>query len=269
MSDDTMDDTMAVDEAPETTTFDTAQAVVTPEAWSQAEPEAVTLTRHEYDEGLVDSAAGHASPDLVHRNWYQAVAIAACMITAACVGAVCVIVRNDNADMTAIATPSVMPAPWPSPTPAVATSQPVPTVSTVTVTASPLPTVSTVLAAAPTTTAPPVRTVRYAVTETVGDGESGNGDWYATPCGVGCLQIAGFGTAFLSDGWWTMERVGDADCVRAGRWSDSGNPNAATFDYTWNAATGRGSDRITYNVTACGRRAGSTQTNQLQLIQVP
>ena len=112
----------------------------------------------------------------------------------------------------------------------------------------------------------------YIRTETdLQTGQSVIDDWYATPCGDGCVSIAStpggpaLSQARLVNGQWTL-----ASAVHTLGCPDSTVvPNAVSAHYTWDPNTLAGTVQTTYNVAACGNPAGYTQTNDVQLQQAP
>jgi hypothetical protein len=94
-------------------------------------------------------------------------------------------------------------------------------------------------------------------------------DWYFTPCGDGCASVAytpggpAAGQARLVNGQWTMDTP--ADAVRCPDGTEVAK--ALSSHDTWDPNTLAGTDALTYNVPACGNRAGFQQINNLQLRQ--
>jgi hypothetical protein len=112
----------------------------------------------------------------------------------------------------------------------------------------------------------------YIVTNTSPQtGQSQTNDWYATPCGDGCANVAvtpggpaGW-QARLVNGQWTMDvNGGNAHCP-----DGTVVPNATSNHFTWDANTLAGTVETTGNAPACGNSAGYTQTNNVQLRQAP
>jgi hypothetical protein len=96
-------------------------------------------------------------------------------------------------------------------------------------------------------------------------------DWYATPCGDGCVSLAStpdgpvISQARLVNGQWTL-----ASAVHTLECPDGTDvPNAASAHYMWDPNTLLGEVQVTYNVPACGNPAGYQTTNIVQIMQAP
>jgi hypothetical protein len=102
-------------------------------------------------------------------------------------------------------------------------------------------------------------------------GQSVIDDWYATPCGDGCVSIAStpggpaLSQARLVNGQWTL-----ASAVHTLGCPDrTVVPNAVSAYYTWDPNTLAGTVQLTYEVPACGIPAGYQTTNLVQITQAP
>jgi hypothetical protein len=102
-------------------------------------------------------------------------------------------------------------------------------------------------------------------------GQSEDDDWYATPCGDGCVSLAStpggpaLSQASLVNGQWTLaSAVHTLSCP-----DGTVVPNAVSAHYTWDPNTLAGTVQVTYNVPACGNPAGYQTTNFVQLRQAP
>jgi hypothetical protein len=103
----------------------------------------------------------------------------------------------------------------------------------------------------------------YVLTETSPTGLVHVTDWNVNPCGDGCVDInAGHGTsrAQLVDGQWVIDMFDNVRCADGTR-----VPYAANAHITWDPNTLAGTDQQVYAQAACGRPAGYSQTNQIQL----
>jgi hypothetical protein len=110
----------------------------------------------------------------------------------------------------------------------------------------------------------------YIVTNT-DKGYSVTNDWYVTPCGDGCANVAvtpggpAGSQARLDNGQWTMDiNGGNAHCP-----DGTVVPNANSNHYTWDPNTLAGTVETTLNVPACGGPAGYSHANDVQLRQAP
>jgi len=120
-------------------------------------------------------------------------------------------------------------------------------------------------AAAAPASAAPTMSGDYTLTETNPAGQTTVTDWNINPCGDGCVDIkAGAGTsrAQLVNGQWVIDMFDNVRCPDGTR-----VPYAANAHLTWDANTLAGTDQQVYMQAACGRPAGYTQTNQVQLKQ--
>lgn len=135
------------------------------------------------------------------------------------------------------------------------TSQPVTSVTTVTQTT-----------ATPAPPPPPPAVVHYTETETTTGGFSHTNDWYLTPCGDGCVEVASasgaqpFGEARLVNGQWTMNATANAVCQ-----DGTSVENAYSDFYSWDPDTLAGTVRVTANLAACGNPAGNQPPVSMQL----
>lgn len=103
----------------------------------------------------------------------------------------------------------------------------------------------------------------YVLTETTPAGQSFVTDWNVNPCGDGCLDIkagVGISRAQLVDGQWVLDMFDNVRCADGTRVSYAVNAHL-----TWDPNSLAGTDQETYAQAACGRPAGYTQTNQIQL----
>jgi hypothetical protein len=105
----------------------------------------------------------------------------------------------------------------------------------------------------------------YVLTETTPTGHKTVTNWNINPCGEGCVDIkAGNGSsrAQLVDGQWVIDMFDNVRCPDGTR-----IPYAANAHITFDANTLSGTDQLAYTQAACGRPAGYTQTNQIELKQ--
>ncbi|BBZ38150.1 hypothetical protein MCNS_12130 [Mycobacterium conspicuum] len=103
----------------------------------------------------------------------------------------------------------------------------------------------------------------YVLTETSPSGVAHVTDWNVNPCGDGCADInAGHGTsrAQLLDGQWVVDMFDNVRCSDGTR-----VPYAANAHLTWDPNTLAGTDQQVYVQAACGKPAGYSQTNRIQL----
>jgi len=117
-------------------------------------------------------------------------------------------------------------------------------------------------AAAPASAAPEM-IGDYVLTETNPAGQSHVTNWNVNPCGDGCVDIkAGAGTsrAQLIDGQWVIDMFDNIRCPDGTR-----VPYAVNAHLTWDPNSLVGTDQQVYTQAACGRPAGYSQTNQIQL----
>ena len=113
----------------------------------------------------------------------------------------------------------------------------------------------------------PVMIGDYVLTETNPAGQKFVTDWNVNPCGDGCADIkAGVGTsrAQLVDGQWVLDMFDNIRCSDGSRVS-----YAANAHLTWDPNTLAGTAQHVYIVPACGRPAGYTETDQIQIKQSP
>jgi hypothetical protein len=104
----------------------------------------------------------------------------------------------------------------------------------------------------------------YTATSTTPSGKHIDSSWTVNGCGDGCLYIkagAGGGMAYLVDGQWVLDTMNNLYCPDDRTWVQM----ATSAHMTWDPNTLAGTSQITYLVPACGKPAGTTQTNQLQL----
>ena len=109
----------------------------------------------------------------------------------------------------------------------------------------------------------------YSYTETDPTGHAATSDWYVTPCGDGCANVAltpGGPTkqAHLNNGQWTLDSTDNLQCE-----DGSSVPNATTAHFTWDANTLAGTAVLTDVVPVCGQQVGHQETNNIQLKLVP
>ncbi|BBZ48957.1 hypothetical protein MHEI_06740 [Mycobacterium heidelbergense] len=119
-----------------------------------------------------------------------------------------------------------------------------------------------IAAAAPASAAPEM-IGDYVLTETGPAGQTHITNWNVNPCGEGCIDIkAGAGTsrAQLIDGQWVIDMFENIRCSDGTR-----IPYAANAHITWDPNTLAGTDQQVYTQAACGKPAGYTLTNQIQL----
>jgi hypothetical protein len=102
-------------------------------------------------------------------------------------------------------------------------------------------------------------------------GQSVTDDWYATPCGDGCVSIAStpggpaLSRARLVNGQWTLDSAVHTLACPDG----TVIPDVVSAHYTWDPNTLAGTVQLTYNVPACGSPAGYQITNDVQIRQAP
>ncbi|MCV7440796.1 hypothetical protein H7K33_00990 [Mycobacterium paraense] len=120
---------------------------------------------------------------------------------------------------------------------------------------------------APPASGAPEMMGHYVYTETAPTGHHYVTDWNVNPCGEGCLDIkAGNGTsrAQFVDGQWVLDMFDNVRCADGVR-----VPYAASAHITWDPNTLAGTDQQVYTEEACGRPAGYSQTNPIQLKALP
>jgi hypothetical protein len=134
--------------------------------------------------------------------------------------------------------------------------------------------VATTSAAGCSSTGAPAASVmkgHYIETTTNGtSGQSVHNDWYVTPCGDGCADIA-VGEpstppvqAKLINDQWSMDTVSHEVCADGIK-----VPEAFSAHYLWDPHTLTGTIRTTNQIAACGDPAGHVGTQNIQLKQVP
>jgi hypothetical protein len=122
-----------------------------------------------------------------------------------------------------------------------------------------------VSAAGPAWAKTPTMSGDYTETSTAPDGHAISSDWSVHTCGDGCLWIAagsGSGQAHFIDGQWVMDTMTSLYCQ-----DGSYVKYAANSHLTWDPNTLVGTSQITYNLPACGKDAGFTQTNNIKIEQ--
>jgi hypothetical protein len=102
-------------------------------------------------------------------------------------------------------------------------------------------------------------------------GQSENDDWYATPCGDGCVSLASapggpvISRARLVNGQWVLDSaVHTLNCP-----DGTVVPDAVSAHYMWDPNSLAGTVQVTYNVPACGNPAGYQSTNFVQISPAP
>jgi hypothetical protein len=91
-------------------------------------------------------------------------------------------------------------------------------------------------------------------------------DWYFTPCGDGCANIASGapsnppGQAQLVNGLWNLRATDSFNCA-----DGSSVPNAIDQNYEWDANTLLGTETVTFQVAACGTAPGTQFLFKLQV----
>ena len=103
----------------------------------------------------------------------------------------------------------------------------------------------------------------YVLTEKSPTGLTHVTNWNVNPCGDGCADIkAGAGTsrAQLVNGQWVIDMFDNVRCPDGTR-----VPYVVNAHITWDPNTLAGTDQQVYAQAACGKPAGYTQTNQIQL----
>jgi hypothetical protein len=112
----------------------------------------------------------------------------------------------------------------------------------------------------------------YIKTSTNSAGQTTTDDWYFTPCGDGCAQVA-FATASTAQaqfgqwpqwGQWAMDVTVDAVCP-----DNTKVPGARTAHYVWDPNSLAGTVQVTDKQAVCGDQAGTSFTNNIQLRQAP
>jgi hypothetical protein len=109
----------------------------------------------------------------------------------------------------------------------------------------------------------------YTFTETEPNGPAASSDWYVTPCGDGCVNVAlkpGGPTkqAHLNNGQWSLDSTDSLECE-----DGTSAPDATTAHFTWDANTLTGTVVSTDTKPVCGQQAGHQETNNMKLVRVP
>ncbi|BBX62814.1 hypothetical protein MSAS_19880 [Mycobacterium saskatchewanense] len=105
----------------------------------------------------------------------------------------------------------------------------------------------------------------YTETSTSPDGKTVSTSWSVNSCGDGCIYIkagAGGHQAHLVDGQWVSDTFNDALCP-----DGSYVMYASKAHMTWDPNTLAGTADLTYIIPACGKPAGYTQTNKIEIKQ--
>lgn len=114
--------------------------------------------------------------------------------------------------------------------------------------------------------AAPTLSGHYFMTVSSDAGPVNSGDWYFTPCGDGCAQVAvtsggqPFGQAQFRDGQWTLVWHSDVICPNGTR-----IPGALSSYATWDPVTLAGKDESGPVMEVCEYTAKPRVTNNLQL----
>ncbi len=111
----------------------------------------------------------------------------------------------------------------------------------------------------------PTMNGNYTETATTPSGGTLTSSWTVNSCGDGCIYIkagAGGSQAWLVDGQWVLDTLNNISC-RDGSYTQYG----ANSHMTWDPNTLAGTAQHTYIVPACGRPAGYTETDQIQIKQ--
>lgn len=105
----------------------------------------------------------------------------------------------------------------------------------------------------------------YNATSTSPGGKAVVTSWTVSSCGDGCIYVkagAGGSQARLVDGQWVLDGENDLMCP------DGSYLQMATASHmTWDPSSLVGTSTISYLIPACGRPAGYTQTNKLEIKQ--
>ena len=105
----------------------------------------------------------------------------------------------------------------------------------------------------------------YTLTATTPSGQTLTTSWTVNSCGDGCVFIkagAGGSQARLVDGQWVLDTLSNVSCA-----DGSYIQYASNAHITWDPNTLAGTAQHTYIVPACGRPAGYTETDQIQIKQ--
>ncbi|OBK49614.1 hypothetical protein [Mycobacterium sp. 1081908.1] len=105
----------------------------------------------------------------------------------------------------------------------------------------------------------------YTETATTPSGGTLTSSWTVNSCGDGCIFIkagAGGSQARLVDGQWVLDTLNNISCAD-GSYTQYGS----SAHITWDPTTLAGTAQHTYIVPACGRPAGYTETDQIQIKQ--
>ena len=105
----------------------------------------------------------------------------------------------------------------------------------------------------------------YTETATTPSGGTLTSSWTVNSCGDGCIFIkagAGGSQARLVDGQWVLDTLNNISCAD-GSYTQYG----ANSHMTWDPNTLAGTAQHVYIVPACGRPAGYTETDQIQIKQ--
>lgn len=132
---------------------------------------------------------------------------------------------------------------------------------------APVAVLAAVVATGPPASGAPGMMGHYVLTEITPAGQKYVTDWNVNPCGDGCVDIkAGNGTsrAQMVDGQWVLDMFDNVRCADGVR-----VPYAANAHITWDPNTLAGTDVQVYTQEACGRPAGSSQTNHIELKPSP
>lgn len=107
----------------------------------------------------------------------------------------------------------------------------------------------------------------YTETATTPSGGTLTSSWTVNSCGDGCLWIkagAGSSQARLVDGQWVLDTLNNISCAD-GSYTQYGSSG----HITWDPNTLVGTAQHTYIVPACGRPAGYTETDKIEIKQTP
>jgi hypothetical protein len=107
----------------------------------------------------------------------------------------------------------------------------------------------------------------YTETATTPSGGTLTSSWTVNSCGDGCVFIkagAGGSQARLVDGQWVLDTLNNISCAD-GSYTQYGS----SAHITWDPTTLTGTAQHTYIVPACGRPAGYTETDKIEIKQTP